>query len=131
MLSCQYRPKNKLCYTVGEKHHKDNIEASGKRYNKDCCKRLCENGKAYHQTHKNDCEIYCRESKTARGGAVAAGGWVVVFVIFIIAIIASILCSVFGVFWSNDAQDGAPMTDAISEIQGGFQVDIDKRIAEL
>lgn len=63
--------------------------------------------------------------------AIAAGGWVVVVVILIIAVVAIILCSAFGVFWSNETAEGTPMTEVISTIDLEFTTNIDNEIARL
>ncbi len=63
--------------------------------------------------------------------AIAAGGWVAVVIILAVGIIAAILCSAFGVFYSNEAGDGTPMTDAIAEIDTGFKAGVDAKITEL
>jgi len=63
--------------------------------------------------------------------AIAAGGWVAVVIILAVGIIAAILCSAFGVFYSNEGGDGTPMTDAIVEIDTGFKSGIDAKVAEL
>jgi cell wall-associated NlpC family hydrolase len=63
--------------------------------------------------------------------AIAAGGWVAVVIILAVGIIAAILCSAFGVFYSNEGGDGMPMTDAIVEIDAGFKSGIDAKVAEL
>jgi hypothetical protein len=63
--------------------------------------------------------------------AIAAGGWVAVVIILAVCIIAAILCSAFGVFYSNEGGDGTPMTDAIVEIDTGFKSGIDAKVAEL
>lgn len=62
---------------------------------------------------------------------IAAGGWVAVVIILAVCIIAAILCSAFGVFYSNEGGDGTPMTDAIVEIDTGFKSGIDAKVAEL
>ena len=63
--------------------------------------------------------------------AIAAGGWVAVVIIIVVALIAFILCSAFGVFFSNESEDGRPMTEAITTINTDFQASIQKRIAKL
>jgi len=63
--------------------------------------------------------------------AIAAGGWVAVVIILAVGIVAAILCSAFGIFYSNESTDGTPMTDAITEIDTGFKSGIDAKIAEL
>jgi len=60
--------------------------------------------------------------------AIAAGGWVAVLIIAIVAIIAVVLCLCFGVFSSNDAAEGRPMTEAIQEINSDFVSSIDAKI---
>ena len=63
--------------------------------------------------------------------AIAAGGWVAIVIILAVGIIAAILNSAFGIFYSNEAEDGTPMTDAIMEIDMGFRSEVDATIAEL
>lgn len=63
--------------------------------------------------------------------AIAAGGWVAVVIILAIGIVAAILCSAFGIFYSNESADGKPMTEAITEIDAGFKSSISTKIAEL
>ena len=60
--------------------------------------------------------------------AIAAGGWVAVLIVAIVAILAVVLCLCFGVFSSNDAGEGRPMTEAIQEINGDFVSSIDAKI---
>ena len=64
--------------------------------------------------------------------AIAAGGWIAVVIILAIALVAVILCACFGVFVSNETEDGSkPMTAAILEIDAGFKAGIDAKISEL
>lgn len=64
--------------------------------------------------------------------AIAAGGWVAVVIILIVALVAFILCTCFGVFASNETEDGSkPMTEAILSIDTEFKDEIDTKIAEL
>ncbi len=63
--------------------------------------------------------------------AIAAGGWVAVIIIIVVSLIAFILCSAFGVFFSNESEDSEPMTEAISAINADFQTSIQQRIAEI
>ncbi|HOG02078.1 MAG TPA: NlpC/P60 family protein [Clostridia bacterium] len=63
--------------------------------------------------------------------AIAAGGWVAAVVIIVVALITFILCSSFGVFFSNESEEGKPMTEAIVAINTDFQVSIREKIAEL
>ena len=57
--------------------------------------------------------------------AIAAGGWVAVVIILAVALVAVILCACFGVFASNETEDGNPMTAAILEIDTEFRAGID------
>lgn len=63
--------------------------------------------------------------------AIAAGGWVAVLIIIIVAVVAAVLCSAFGLFYSNETEDGAPMTELISAIDTEYRAGIDAKIAEL
>ena len=63
--------------------------------------------------------------------AIAAGGWVAVVIILAVALVAVILCACFGVFASNETEDGNPMTAAILEIDTEFRAGIDMEIARL
>lgn len=60
--------------------------------------------------------------------AIAAGGWVAVLIIVIIALLAVVLCLCFGVFSSNDTNNGRPMTEAIAEINDDFADSISAKI---
>ena len=60
--------------------------------------------------------------------AIAAGGWVAVIIIIVVALIAVLLSLCFGVFSSNDTQQGRPMTEAIAEINNDFVDSINARI---
>ena len=63
--------------------------------------------------------------------AIAAGGWVAVLVILILALIALIVASCFGLFWSNDASEGQPMSAIIASIDRAYQSKIDKAAKRL
>jgi cell wall-associated NlpC family hydrolase len=63
--------------------------------------------------------------------AIAAGGWVAVIIIVIVAVIALILGSAFGIFFSDEAGDGIPISQAVTEISTDFQAKIDDKIDEL
>ena len=63
--------------------------------------------------------------------AIAAGGWVAVVIILAVALVAVILCACFGVFASNETEEGNPMTAAILEIDTEFRASIDAEIARL
>ena len=60
--------------------------------------------------------------------AIAAGGWVAVIIIIVVALIAVLLSLCFGVFSSNDTQQGRPMTEAIAEINSDFVDSINAKI---
>jgi len=63
--------------------------------------------------------------------AIAAGGWVVAVIILVVAIIALIIGSAFGIFFSDEAGDGIPISQAVTEIDAEFQAKIDGKIEEL
>lgn len=63
--------------------------------------------------------------------AIAAGGWVAVVIIIVVAIIALVFGSAFGIFFSDEAGDGIPISQAVTEINADFQVKIDSKINEL
>ena len=56
---------------------------------------------------------------------------VAVVIILAVALVAVILCACFGVFASNETEDGNPMTAAILEIDTEFRAGIDAEIARL
>ncbi len=60
--------------------------------------------------------------------AIAAGGWVAVIIIIVVALIAVLLSLCFGVFSSNDTQQGRPMTEAIADINNDFVDSINAKI---
>lgn len=62
--------------------------------------------------------------------AIAAGGWVAVVIILVVALIALIVCTCFGLFWSNEAAEGTSMTEIIVKIDQEYKNMIDKRIAK-
>lgn len=63
--------------------------------------------------------------------AIAAGGWIAVFIIIVVAVIALILGSAFGIFFSDEAGDGIPISQAVTEINAEFQAKTDGKINEL
>ena len=63
--------------------------------------------------------------------AIAAGGWVAVVIIIVVAVIALIFGSAFGIFFSDDAGDGIPISQAVTEINADFQAKIDGKIDAL
>lgn len=52
-------------------------------------------------------------------------------IIITAAAIAAILCSVFGIFWSNEAVEGMPMTQAIVEVNSDFTSELQRQLDEL
>ena len=63
--------------------------------------------------------------------AIAAGGWVAVVIIIVVAVIALIFGSAFGIFFSDEAGDGIPISQAVTEINTEFQANIDGKIDSL
>lgn len=63
--------------------------------------------------------------------AIAAGGWVAVVIIIVVAVIALIFGSAFGIFFSDEAGDGIPISQAVTEINAEFQAKIDSKIDSL
>lgn len=61
---------------------------------------------------------------------IAAGGWIVVLIIIAVGAVAAILCSAFGVFFSDEADPGKLKT-AIVEINTDFSNDLQARIDSL
>lgn len=60
--------------------------------------------------------------------AIAAGGWVVIVIIVAVGAIAAILCSAFGVFFSDEADPGKlkqAIVDVNTEFTTGLQAQID------
>ena len=65
------------------------------------------------------------EGAKALATAIAAGGWVAVLVIAMIAVFAVILNSAFGLFWSNEATEGRPMSDMVRSINYDYEQEIE------
>jgi cell wall-associated NlpC family hydrolase len=63
--------------------------------------------------------------------AIAAGGWVAVLIIIVVAVIALIVGSAFGIFFSDEAGDGIPISQAVTEISADFQAKLDGKIDAL
>lgn len=64
--------------------------------------------------------------------AIAAGGWVAVVVIVALALVGVLLCTAFGLFSSNETEDGSkPMTAAITQIDMEFKAEINQKIERL
>ncbi len=61
---------------------------------------------------------------------IAAGGWVVVLIIIAVGAVAAILCSAFGVFFSDEADPGK-LKAAIVEINTDFSNDLQAQIDSL
>ncbi len=62
--------------------------------------------------------------------AIAAGGWVVILVILVVAVIVLILGSAFGIFFSDELNDGR-LKQAIVDINTEFTNDLQARIDSL
>jgi hypothetical protein len=63
--------------------------------------------------------------------AIAAGGWVAVLIIIVVAVITLIVGSAFGIFFADEAGDGIPISQAVTEISADFQAKIDGKIDAL
>lgn len=61
---------------------------------------------------------------------IAAGGWVVILIIIAVGAIAAILCSAFGVFFSDEADPGK-LKQAIVDINTDFTNDLQSQIDRL
>lgn len=61
---------------------------------------------------------------------IAAGGWIVVLIIIAVGAVAAILCSAFGVFFSDEADPGK-LKAAIVDINTDFSNDLQARIDSL
>ncbi len=54
--------------------------------------------------------------------AIAAGGWVALVIILIICMVGLLIASVFGIFFSNESNDGSPtMSSVVTEINTDYQ----------
>ncbi|MBQ5540508.1 MAG: hypothetical protein IIU03_09760, partial [Bacteroidales bacterium] len=61
-----------------------------------------------------------------------AGGSTFLFAaLAVMAVMTAILLSAFGIFWSNDTEEGNPMTEVIRSIDTEYRSGIDMQIAEL
>lgn len=52
--------------------------------------------------------------------AIAAGGWVVIVIILVICLIAFLCSSIYGVFFSNENEEGTSMSSVVSELNDEF-----------
>ncbi len=59
--------------------------------------------------------------------AIAAGGWVVIVIILVICLVAFLCSSIYGVFFSNENEEGTNMSSVISELNDEFM----KRITDI
>ena len=62
--------------------------------------------------------------------AIAAGGWVVIVIIIAVGAVAAILCSAFGVFFSDEADPGK-LKQAIVDVNTGFTAGLQSEIDRL
>ena len=60
--------------------------------------------------------------------AILEGGWVVVLVIAMIGVFAVLLNSAFGLFWSNETEEGRPMSDIVRSINADYEQEIENRV---
>ena len=60
--------------------------------------------------------------------AIAAGGWVAVLVIAMIGVFAILLNSAFGLFWSNETEEGRPMSDIVRSINANYEQEIENLV---
>ncbi len=52
--------------------------------------------------------------------AIAAGGWIVIVIILVICLIAFLCSSIYGIFFSNENEEGTNMSSVISELNDEF-----------
>lgn len=62
---------------------------------------------------------------------IASGGWVADVILLAVSFAAALLLSCFGLFWSNDASKGNPMTEIISRVDSAYQKEIEDGIERL
>ncbi len=60
--------------------------------------------------------------------AIMEGGWVAVLVIAMIGVFAVLLNSAFGLFWSNETEDGRPMSDIVRSINADYEQEIENLV---
>lgn len=64
------------------------------------------------------------EGVKALVAAILEGGWVAVLVIAMIGVFAVLLNSAFGLFWSNETEEGRPMSDLVRSINYDYEQEI-------
>lgn len=75
-------------------------------------------------------QVAARAAAKALVAWIAAGGWIVVLIIIAVGAVAAILCSAFGVFFSDEADPGK-LKAAIVDINTDFSNDLQARIDSL
>ena len=60
--------------------------------------------------------------------AILEGGWVAVLVIAMIGVFAVLLNSAFGLFWSNETEEGRPMSDIVRSINADYEQEIENLV---
>ena len=60
--------------------------------------------------------------------AIMEGGWVAVLVIAMIGVFAILLNSAFGLFWSNETEEGRPMSDIVRSINADYEQEIENLV---
>lgn len=60
--------------------------------------------------------------------AILEGGWVAVLVIAMIGVFAILLNSAFGLFWSNETEEGRPMSDIVRSINADYEQEIENLV---
>ena len=60
--------------------------------------------------------------------AILEGGWVAVLVIAMIGVFAILLNSAFGLFWSNETEEGRPMSDIVRTINADYEQEIENLV---
>ncbi len=60
--------------------------------------------------------------------AIMEGGWVAVLVIAMIGVFAVLLNSAFGLFWSNETEEGRPMSDIVRSINADYEQEIENLV---
>lgn len=60
--------------------------------------------------------------------AIMEGGWVAVLVIAMIGVFAILLNSAFGLFWSNETEEGRPISDIVRSINADYEQEIENLV---
>ncbi len=68
------------------------------------------------------------EGVKALVAAILEGGWVAVLVIAMIGVFAVLLNSAFGLFWSNETEEGRPISDIVRSINADYEQEIENLV---